>query len=99
MNPKRKAWWEKYKVNITEEELKKQFFVPGHVSYICSEDGTSGYFAGFDGTPKTWEQLTDEEKQDFQEQMYEATDKLLGIKNTGKDEENKDKNIGKEPGE
>lgn len=96
MKPEEKAWYKKYNVNIPEGEIEDIYRIPGHVYYVgtSSKEGTTRYFVGFDGTQKTWEQLTDEEKQDFEEQMYKATEKLLGRNNTENDnKEEKDEDL------
>ena len=78
MDPKRKAWCEKYKVNIVDGGVVDRYLIPEHVEYVapCSIEGTEGFFIGFDGTRKTWDQLTEEEKQDYQEQLEEAPKRL-----------------------
>lgn len=92
MKLEKKAWYEKYNVSVPEGDIEDIFRIPGHVYYVgaSSKEGIVGYFVGFDGTKKTWEQLTDEEKKDFEEQINEATEKLLGRRNTEKAKKDED---------
>ena len=78
MDEARKAWCEKYKVNIVEGGFADSYLIPEHVQHVLpsSEDGGIGYYIGFDGKAKTWQQLTDEEKQDYEEQLAEAPKRL-----------------------
>lgn len=68
MDEKRKAWCEKYKVNIPDGGFIDKYCMPKHVQCVLSTEGGS-YYIGFDGTRKTYSQLTEEEKQDYLEQL------------------------------
>ena len=93
MDEKRKAWCEKYKVNIADGGFIDKYCIPEHVEYrLTAEPGQKPYFIGFDGTRKTYEQLTEEEKQDYKEQIEQIPQLLNEFVN-------KKENIGKEPGE
>lgn len=63
MDEKRKAWCEKYKVDIIDGGFIDEYCMPEHVECILP-----GHFIGFDGTKKTYEQLTNEEKEDYEQQ-------------------------------
>lgn len=77
MDKKRKAWCEKYKVKIADGGFIEKYCIPGHVECILpNREGQKPYFIGFDGKAKTYEQLTEEEKQDYQEQIKEIQSRL-----------------------
>lgn len=93
MDEKRKAWCEKYKVDIKDGGFKDKYVIPEHVERILTtEPGTKPFFVGFDGKAKTYEELTEEEKKDYQEQCDDVLNDLHKFLNRKKD-------IGKEPGE
>ena len=77
MDEKRKAWCEKYKVKIADGGFIDKFCMPEHVECILpTQPGQKPYFIGFDGKSKTYEQLTEEEKQDYLEQQAQIQENL-----------------------
>ena len=77
MNEKRKAWCKKYEVKIVDGGFIDKWCLPEHVECILpNKPGQKPYFIGFDGKPKSYEELTEEEKQDYKEQGKD-TKKLL----------------------
>ena len=77
MDEKRKAWCEKYKVKIADGGFIEKYCMPEHIECVLpSREGEKPYFIGFDGKAKTYEQLTEEEKEDYQRQLEEIP-KLL----------------------
>ena len=76
MDEKRKAWCEKYNVKIADGGFIDKFCMLEHVQCILPHEGGKPYFIGFDGKSKTYEQLTEEEKQDYQEQLSEIPQRL-----------------------
>ena len=77
MDESRKAWCEKYKVQIANGGFIEKYCIPEHVECVLpSKQGEKPYFIGFDGKSKTYKQLTEEEKQDYQEQIKKMTSRL-----------------------
>ena len=77
MDEKRKAWCKKYNVKIAEDGFISNYCIPDHVQCILSSrQGQKPYFIGFDGISKTYEELTEEEKQDYQEQINKILEKI-----------------------
>ena len=91
MNEKRKQWFEKYGVKIPLTDYVEKFCLPEHVERKISsiETGARVYFVGFDGRKTTYENLTEEEKQDWEEQIEKAKIKF----------HERYQGSGKEPGE
>ena len=93
----RKAWFEKYhKDDIAIDGFMLRYCLPEHVS-MAYWQGTIRYL-GFDGTYKTYDQLTPEEIKDYNEQMDkipENISRLLSTKRTqnNQKEEAKDDDI------
>lgn len=73
MNEKRKEWCEKYQVKIAEGGLREEYCIPEHVKRMLPnpDRGPMNEFIyiGWDGRETTWEGLTEEEKQDFEEKI------------------------------
>ena len=77
MDEARKAWCEKYKIKIADGGFIEKYCIPEHVECVLpSREGQKPYFIGFDGKAKTYEQLTEEEKQDYHEQVSEIPQRL-----------------------
>lgn len=92
MEEKRKAWCKKYEVKIADGGLIDKYCLPEHVERVLpARPGQKTYFIGFDGKAKQYEELTEEEKQDYKEQQKQIPQLLNEFVNK--------KNIGKEPGE
>jgi len=77
MDEARRAWCKKYEVNIAEGGFIDST-LPEHVTYVLPtrDSGRRGHYIGFDGRAKTWEQLTEEEKQDYQAQLEEVPERI-----------------------
>ena len=85
MDEKRKNWLEKYKVGVGDVTFKGKplgfsengfvanYCLPKHVKYVLpstiNNSGAKPYFIGFDGRKKSYEELTEEEKQDYNNQL------------------------------
>lgn len=77
MDEKRKKWCEKYKVKIADGGFIDKYCMPDHVQCVLSNiEGEKPYFIGFDGKTKNYEQLTEEEKQDYKKQTEEIPKRL-----------------------
>ena len=77
MNEQRKAWCKKYKVNIAEGGFIEKYCIPEHVECILpSRPNGELKFIGFDGRLKSYSQLTEEEKKDYEEQCRQIPGRL-----------------------
>lgn len=85
MDEKRKEWCKKYEVKIVDGGFIDKYCIPEHVECILShEPEREPYFIGFDGTTKTYEQLTEEEKEDYKKQIEEIPKRLNEFVNNRK---------------
>jgi len=88
MDEKRKEWCKKYEVKIADGGFIDEYCTPEHVKCILPQElGRELYFIGFDGRTKTYEQLTKEEKQDYEKQIKEIPKKLNKFVNKTKNEQ------------
>ena len=87
IDEKRKNWLEKYKVSVGNTTFKGKplgfsengfianYCMPKHVKYVIpnniEDSSAKPYFIGFDGRRKSYEELTEEEKQDYSNQLKE----------------------------
>lgn len=93
MDEQRKAWCKKYEVRIADGGFVDKYCLPEHVQYVLpSIPGQKPYFIGFDGKIKQYQDLTEEEKQDYNEQQKRIPQLLNEFVN-------RKEGIGKEPGE
>ena len=76
MDEARKAWCEKYEVKIADGGFIEEYCIPEHVECVLETEIQESYFIGFDGKRKTLSQLTEEEKQDYQEQVNKISRNL-----------------------
>jgi len=70
MDKKRKAWCEKYQVKMADGGFIEKYCAPEHVERMANSYPMTGFtYIGWDGRATTWEGLTEEEKQDFEERI------------------------------
>ena len=101
MDEKRKAWCEKYNVKMDDGGFIEKYCAPEHVECMLPNlDGPMNelIYVGWDGRATTWNGLTEEEKQDFEEKIK---DNVLAkmVHHYELKEQNEREDIGREPGE
>lgn len=102
MDEKRKAWCKKYQVKMADGGFIERYCVPKHVECVLpnQEGPINQYqykFVGWDGRTTTWEGLTEEEKQDYQEQQSKIPENLEkfinNLDNIKKEEKERHRNV------